>query len=153
MPTHRPRIAELSTAELAYLARRKAGTVRRQLEEAGVQPARRDGRTLWWNGRAAFQALLGRRDTAEERARLDRARAEAQERRNAIERGDLVTRAEVARANAEVDAVVKARILALPARVALDVASEADPARVRQILEEAVYDVLAAIARGEGAQA
>lgn len=147
MPTHREILAELSTSDLAYLARRKPGSVRRQLEEAGLKPVRVDGRTLWWNGRHAFAALLERRDTTTERSRLDRARAVAQELKNAQLRGELMFRSESARASIALARLTSGRMQMLPTMLAPRVAPESDTSKCWSILDDAIRAALEELAR------
>jgi phage terminase Nu1 subunit (DNA packaging protein) len=153
MPTHRPQLAELSTSDLAYLARRKLGSVRRQLEQAGLRPVREDGRTLWWSGREAFRVLTDRGpDATAQKARFDAARADAQELRNAQVRGELIPAADVDKVMIALATTASARLQALPARLARELAAEASPAGCQEILDRAVRSALEDLA-DEGARA
>lgn len=146
MPTHRPRITEFSTADLAYLAKRKPGSIRRQLEEAHLSPSRVDGRTLWWDARDVFRVLTARGpDATGERARLDRARAESQEMKNAIMRGELLHGAEVARVGTEILCAVKSRVMALRT-IGPAVRAVGSDAEAADLIEEGAREALTELA-------
>jgi phage terminase Nu1 subunit (DNA packaging protein) len=121
VPTHRRALAQLSTSELAYLARVKPETARKRLAAAGIEPARTDGRTLFFDARAALPALLGLGEglnPTAERARLDKARADAQELRNAQLRGELVPGDELEATLISLWTAASQRLQATPAKVA-----------------------------------
>lgn len=142
MPTHRPTIAQLSTSDVAWLAKRKPGSIRRQLETAGLQPVRQDGRTLLWDSRAAFRVLLDRNDVSAERARLDAAKADLAELDLKRRRGELVPADATDRVVIALATVVSSRIQSLPPALAPALAAEDSPQGCSAILEEAINRAL-----------
>jgi phage terminase Nu1 subunit (DNA packaging protein) len=92
-----------------------------------------------------------------ERARLDRARAEAQEMKNARERGDLVEGASLDRALIQLATLTSARVQAVPPAIAQQLAVESTPsgcericaAAIRGALEDLASEGDAAVARLE----
>lgn len=116
--------------------------------EKGVQPAREDGRTLWYAPRQALPVVLraGEANPFAEKARLDAARADMTELDLAERRGELVPVGDVEFGLAALLSGVRTRILAVPAKVAADVATETKPAVCHEIVERAVHEALEQIA-------
>ncbi len=86
-------------------------------------------------------------DPRHERARRDRAAAEALELRNRVRRGEVVEVAEVVRVWRELLVEVRAQMLALPARLAPVLAPEPDARLVADRLATAITDCLRGLAR------
>jgi len=66
VPTHKPSLRHLTTSQLGELTGRKTATVKRHLQAAGIDPVRVDGRSVWWDARAALAALFGAADEFEQ---------------------------------------------------------------------------------------
>lgn len=92
MPTHKRSLRLLSQSELAEVLRVDARTVRAKLAESGVEPAKTDGRTKFYDsGRAIRAVLLGAAlDLTAERAREHHERANKLALENAERRGRLI---------------------------------------------------------------
>ncbi len=86
-------------------------------------------------------------DPRHERARRDRAAADALELRNRLRRGECVEVVEVVRVWRELLAEVRAQLLALPTRLAPVLAPETDARLVADRLTTAVTDCLRGLAR------
>jgi phage terminase Nu1 subunit (DNA packaging protein) len=104
MATHKESVRVLSLSQLADASGRSAKTIRRLLAAApAIEPARTDGKTLWFETPAALRRVLGPApsdngevlDLAAERARLARMQADGQSMRNEELSGALLRREEV----------------------------------------------------------
>jgi phage terminase Nu1 subunit (DNA packaging protein) len=94
---------------------------------------------------AAAGGEAGAGDTAAltaERARLARLQGDAQEMKNAEQRGELLPRDEVTAAVVAAFTRVRARLLALPTRAAPLVASKRSLPEIKALLTELVYEAL-----------
>jgi phage terminase Nu1 subunit (DNA packaging protein) len=111
-----------------------------------VPPDGKSGRYNAWRLSTAMEALGGRDgaklDLTTERARLAKLRADAIAMKNAQMRGELLPFAEVLATNQAILSAVRARLLALPSRLAQPSALASDPAEVQELLRVAIYDVL-----------
>ena len=136
MPTHRATLAELSTSEIAYLARMKHETARRRLAEAGLEPVRTDGRSVYFDPRDALPVLLGvgKLDLSAERARLDRARAELAELDLAAKRGEYVRGEDVDAFTMGLVSTFAKALQAMPSKAAPEVRVTASDAEAEAIL-------------------
>lgn len=147
MSTKRRDLATLTTAELAFLTRRKGETVRSRLTETGVEPVREDGRTRWWDARAALPVLLAAEelDPRAERARLDRARAEREELEVARRRGELLERDDVIETWSAAAGTVKRILRALPKRLAARVPkfTQKMARDAQKVIDEALHELAA----------
>ncbi len=146
----------VSTAELmSWLALSREGV--RQLEERGI--ISRLGRGEWdlQDCTARYLTHLrgiaaGRRDEggtldlAAERALLARAQREHQAMRNAVLRGELLPRAEVTAAVRTAFGHCRARLLALPSKVAPRIVGLGAAAEVQEVIKGFVYEALAELA-------
>lgn len=120
MPSHKPELATLSITRLHELTGFARETITKRLE-GKLEPARRDGRTIYYYPRAALPLLYlleERLDASQERARLDRARSIAQEMKNALDRKELVSATAVVELWSRRIVMVKTRLRALPAQAA-----------------------------------
>jgi hypothetical protein len=148
MPTHREDLSRLSLADLERLTGLDRRTLRKRL--AGLEPAGGDGRTLLFDSRTALaRVYLGDSlDLTRERARLAAAQAEAQERENAVERGELVDAAEVETWLLRLLSAVVQRLRALPSKAAPDahaaVSIAESEARIRLHLDAALEELASA---------
>jgi len=96
----------------------------------------------------------GRLDPQQERARLDHLRSEAQELKNAQERGELVPGDDLQKALVALATAARSRILAVPSKLAQALAAAATPAEAHKIVEEALTEALEELAaEGDRAQA
>lgn len=81
-------------------------------------------------------------DLTDERARLAKAQADAQEMKNAQMRGELLPREDVDAAVAAAFARVRARLIGIPAKVAPVVVTMESPAEAQAAVRDAVYEAL-----------
>jgi terminase small subunit / prophage DNA-packing protein len=89
---------------------------------------------------------------ARERARLARAQAEAQETKNRVDGGGLIPLGDVEFGLTALLSGVRTRLLAVPAKVAAEVAAESSPAICHDTIERAVHEALEQIASVEVVQ-
>ncbi len=82
-------------------------------------------------------------DPAQEKARADKERADKLAMENARERGELVRASEVDAMIAEVDGIIRTNFLALPSRLASELAGMDDPRAVQVRLDEEIRSVAA----------
>lgn len=163
MPTHKANLTRLSIRSLAELTGFANETVSKRLREAGLTPVVRDGRTLIYETRPALRVLFATADPQAERARFDRARADAVELKNRQVRGELVPAADQDRAVIALATLTSSRLQGIPAAIAQELAATRKPAEAHAIVERAIHAALheladagqAAIeraARGEGSK-
>jgi len=121
----------VSYAQLTDLTNMSYRTLRRRFLDAGLQPVARGqgpgGADLWDSAAALKSIFLGAKDDLDaraEKARLDRARADYQEMRNAELQGELVSQGDI---NAQWFAVgrqIRDSILSIPDRISAQLAAE-----------------------------
>jgi len=99
----------------------------------------------WMLARAAGSSRK-RLDPQQERARLDSLRSEAQELKNAQERGELVPGDELERALVHLATSARSRILAVPSKRAQALAAVETPAEAHRIVEDALCEALQEVA-------
>lgn len=92
----------------------------------------------------------GKYNLAAERARLAAEQADAAAMKNDQARRELVPVADVVKVVSDEYSAVRARILALPTKVAPRVAAVTKPAEVRQIIDAAVREVLDELSYSDG---
>jgi len=123
----------------------------RELRDAGVIPDPREStldeaRTAYvrhLRTMAAGRTTAGPLDPQQERAALDRVRREAQELKNAQERGELIPGADGEKIVVDLATATRQRMLAIPPKTALLHAAAGDnPARHKEITEEAIVEAL-----------
>lgn len=138
MPTHKPDLSRLSISQLHQLTGRSRETIRRRLE--GLEPAARDGKTIWYEAREALPRIAGGEglDLSAERARLAREQADAQEMKNAVARGELVPADQIEGAWVALLSGVRTRLLAVCGKAA----PTAHAAETIAATEEAIRIVL-----------
>ena len=134
-------------AELTGLDRRKVTVALRDLPSTpGAHRARQ------YESRDALRILYaapggdGNLNPSQERARLDRVRADLAELDLARRRGELLPAAEVVAAWSEQVAIAKGRMLAIPARVAPGMIRCRDLRSAERMLKDAIYTVLEELA-------
>jgi phage terminase Nu1 subunit (DNA packaging protein) len=143
----------VSTSDLAAVLGLTDRRVR-QLREDGTLPEAGRGRFVLgaavqaYNGRLREQAA-GRQgadedapDLTDERARLAKAQADAQEMKNAQTRGELLPRGDVDAAVAAAFARVRARLVGIPAKAAPVVMTMESAAEAQAALRDAIYEAL-----------
>ena len=81
-------------------------------------------------------------DLGQERARLAREQADALEMKNAVTRGDLLVREDVDAAVTAAFARVRARLLAIPGKLAPVLLAFETPAEAQQAMRDAVHEAL-----------
>ena len=91
---------------------------------------------------AGRSAAYGVVDLTAERARLAAAQAVRAERENAVAEGEFLPRDEVHIAVTSAFALVRSKILALPSRMAPQVAPAMTPAEAQAMLKDACYEAL-----------
>lgn len=150
MPTHHRSLDLVSLSDLATLTRRDRRTIRKAL--AGVAPAKRDGKTIWYSAPVALDAIYTGTalDPQRERARLDAARADLAELQAATRRGELLEVRDVRDTWSRRVLAWKERLRALPAAATVYVPGF-DKAMARQLLRM-VDDTLTELADGKGSK-
>ena len=151
MPTVKADLSRLSMTQLAELTGRAHETVSKLLREAGLEPAARDGRTLYFTPRLALPVIfeIGTGLSLEaERARLAREQADGQAIKNAVSRAELVLAADVRSTWSAVVLTIKERLLSLPAHAVSKIPgfrksmAKALDGLVREVLTELAHDGL-----------
>lgn len=147
----RPReaLALLTTQQLAELSARKPPTVKRKLQEAGVEPVREEGNALFWDPKQALGVLFGsgdKLDLSDERARLAKEQADAQELKNAEARGELVPRSDVERVLVAAASGLSQRLRGVPSKVAPRVHAAATIAEAEEVIRQEIEEALSELA-------
>jgi phage terminase Nu1 subunit (DNA packaging protein) len=146
MPTHRDSVRMLSVSQLREATGMAAFTIVKRLRAAGLEPVARDGRTTRYDAQRALPILFVAGDPTAERARFDRVRADAQELRNQQLRGELVPAAGLDRTLIGFATRVTGRLLALPARIAHELAADHTPAGCQKLVYDALEHALQELA-------
>jgi len=151
MPTHGPDLTELSITQLAALTGCAKATTRSRLNAKGVKPVREDGRTLYYHPPTALPVILGQGEGLNpqaEKARLDRVSADLKDEELKRIRGETATRAEWEAATVALASALRARLLAVPAQIAAEVAAAGGkPAECHAIIERAQLEALGGLAK------
>jgi phage terminase Nu1 subunit (DNA packaging protein) len=149
LPTHAADLSHLTTSQLAALTGRKVPTVKKRLGEAGIEPSRKDGRSVWWESRTALAALFGseRLDLSAERAKLTRAQTEKTEIQLAEMRRESVPAGEVEAALVRLASTVVPRLRGVPSKVAPVAHSAQTIAATEQAIRDAIDEALEDIAQ------
>lgn len=111
MPTHKLDLSRLSISQLSAFTGFSTRTVVKRLE--GLDPAGNTGKAILYRPREALPRLYFYDNPLSEKMRLDGARADAQEMRNAVARGELIQAAEVGRIGTAIVSAVTMRVLGL----------------------------------------
>lgn len=111
---------------------------------AGVEPDGKAGKSDAWLMATAVRVMLDREeiDLTEEKARLTREQADKAEMENEVRRGELLERGLVDRAVIGAFARVRAKLLAIPAKLAPRMAREMDAAEAEGMIRASVIDTL-----------
>jgi hypothetical protein len=113
VPTHGPNLRRLSISQLVIITGRAPRTISEKLRAKAVQPVGQDGRTIYYDPRQALPVLYEALDSAAERTRLDAARADAQEMKNALARGETLQSHEADYVGTALVSALKMRMMAL----------------------------------------
>lgn len=143
MPTHKRDFSRVSLTDLGDLTGKPYRTVVKRLE--GLEPAAQDGKTLWYVAREALERIYGHVSPMAERIRLDASRADAQEMKNQVTRGELVPGVDVALVGATFLNAVKMRVMGLRTLGPLIRAAGSD-AEAAEILDSGARDALSELA-------
>lgn len=146
MPTHKLDLGALSLTQLSELTGSNLRTVAKRLREAGVETSRTDGRTLYFDPRVALPVVLGSGEglnPAAQKARLDSARADSEELKLRVRRGELIEAAAVFHGWAAMALAWKNRIRAVPAAATIRVSgfSKAQARQFRALLDETLTEL------------
>lgn len=133
-------------ADLTALDRR---TVARRLSPL---PGKAEGHTRVYDSAAALRVLYGgtegKLDPQEQRARLDKARADLAEMDLEVRRGQLVRAEVVAKTWSDLVTVAKSRLLAVPSRVAPELVNR-DMRACEQVVRDAIHEALEDLSRDD----
>jgi phage terminase Nu1 subunit (DNA packaging protein) len=144
MPTSKPNLgARVSKQDLMDLTGMALKTITKRLED--VKPLEVTGREVYYRPREALPALYNFQNPQAERIRLDSARAEAQEMKNAVARGELIPGEEVSRIGTAVMSTVKMRVMALRTLGPAVRAAESD-GEASALIESAAREALSELA-------
>jgi phage terminase Nu1 subunit (DNA packaging protein) len=151
MPTHKRDLTALSITDCAWLARCAKETASKRLKEAGVEPVRQDGRTIYYDPREAVPVLLGveKLDLSAERARLAKEQADAQQMKNAELRGEMVLGSEVEVFLAGLFSAVRMKVLAVPAKAAPEAHGAGSIAETESVIRGFLVETLETLSAGE----
>ena len=131
MPTHKTNLSVLSVHQLSLITGKAYNTVKRLL--AGVEPVRKDGRTLFYSTPAALAAIY--REKAEsERERLDRVRADKVDFDLAVARGAYVAAEGVRIALNEAMRIIASNEDAIAGRLAQKLVNMTSAGSIRKLL-------------------
>ena len=142
------RISLFSLADLEQITGVTYKTIRKRLDTEGVEPAKRDGRTLYYEPRPALEAIYctGPGALDRERTRLAKEQADAQELKNAESRGELVPASQVEAMWVRLFSAARIRLLAVPSKVAPLVVGLEREAEVEAIVREHQTEALQELA-------
>ncbi|MBW2053498.1 MAG: DUF1441 family protein [Deltaproteobacteria bacterium] len=141
---------EISINQLMEISGMSYRTIKKRLE--GLSPERKEGRAYLYESTKVLPILFNwkpaKRDLVlnEERARLAKEQADAQELKNAQLRGQLIPAADVAEAWSKIVVAVKQHVLALPSRLAQMLETVETRAGKQAIMEAEVKKALEALA-------
>lgn len=141
---------KLNQAQVAYQQGVTERTIRNWEESEGLPCDRSSGAPEYDD--AACLSWRIERDTggsySAERTRLTKEQADKAEMENALNRGDLIERAEVVREVGGIIHAVKTRLLALPSQLSSYLANK-DAADIQGQLTDAIYETLSELAEGD----
>jgi len=154
VPVQKADLSRLSITQLVELTRKDNRTITKRLRESGLKPIAQDGKTIWYAPELALAVIFGGAslDPAKELAKLNAAKREMLELQLSEKRHDLVPAVDVDHGYIALATSVSALMLSLPSALALELASEPNPAKCQEILEKAVHGALTDLANA-GARA
>jgi phage terminase Nu1 subunit (DNA packaging protein) len=138
----------LTVAQLAAAAGLSQTATRQRL--ANLTPYRGEGRVQTFDATEALPQLFNagdRLDASQERARLDKARADLAELELVTRRGELVPVAEVAATWSARVVRAKGRLLALPARLSPEMVRVSSQRDAERLIRAAILDALRALSQ------
>lgn len=146
MPTHKPDLSRLSISQLREVTGCSYKTIVKRLE--GLAPADEDGKTVWYLAKEALPRIYGYDNPLAEKIRLDAARADAQEMKNAEARGEQIPGEQIDEYLFRLIGAFVQRIRAIPPKAAPEVRAGASDAEAEAILtafhDEALTELAAA---------
>jgi phage terminase Nu1 subunit (DNA packaging protein) len=144
MPTHKPSLALLTTNQLSQLTGRSYRFIKAAL--AGLEPASKTGRSLLYRPQEALPLIYAKADGLDlnaERARLAAVQADRQTLALRCERSEVIEMPAAVRFWQSCITASRARLLALPSRIASEVpVSEDTRAAVSDVAQRLVYEAL-----------
>lgn len=140
-----PDLRRLSISQLQSITGKSPRHIAEKLRGTGIQPVATDGRSVFYDPRQALPVLYEADSPGAQKSRLDRARADAQEMKNAVSRGELVPEANVGLVGTTIIAAVGMRVMGLRTLGAAARAAGSD-AEAAQIIEDGARDALTEIA-------
>jgi len=140
MPTHNSDISALSLTQLMEITGKSYPTLKKHL--ARLEPVRVDGRTKYYDATQAINAIYSTVSPAEEKARLDRLRADKVELELEEMRGKLVHVDKISTHWANVANLIRTRMLAVPTKAAPLVKGAGTLAEIKETLEVLIHDAL-----------
>lgn len=141
----RPRLNEVSLAQLSELLGERTDTIKRKLFEIPpVAMARRGHRAVFPSRAALERLLLGNEvmSPAQERARRDRADAELKELELKVRRGELIATDQPRRAIISLASMTSARLQGIPSAIARELAAESKPAVCEAVVRREIWRAL-----------
>ncbi|MFZ2804714.1 MAG: hypothetical protein WA001_05890 [Patescibacteria group bacterium] len=143
MPTHKPDLTQFSISDLHDITGFAPRTIVKRLE--GLDPVAQDGKTIWYAPRVALARLYDYESPLADKSRLDRARAEAQEMKNAEVRGALIPESNIGFVGTGIMSAVKMRVMGLRT-LGPAVRAAGSDAEAAEIIEAGAREALTEIA-------
>lgn len=149
MPVNRPSWNRATLSQLVEATGMDKEPIRRRLNaHPAIEPLLRTGTAVYYDTPTALTRIFlgeGALNPALERARKDRADAELKELSLRERRGELIECADADRGELALATIVSGRVMAIPSKIAMEIAAESDPAVCHEILhrecEEAMRDL------------
>jgi phage terminase Nu1 subunit (DNA packaging protein) len=143
-----PDLSALSISALYELTGRERRWIKKRLADRGVAQLKRDGRTILYPAREALDAIYDREgiDPATEQARLHQARRELAELELAEKRRELLPADQVETTWTRFASTVRAKLLAVPAKTAEELAAATEARECHAVVEAAIHEALEALA-------
>lgn len=142
MPVKRDRY-ESSISDLRDMTGKAWTTITKRL--ASLKPLRETGNTVIYRTKDALELIYGAEDPLAEQKRLNSARADAQEMKNAVMRGQLLQEPEVGLVGTTIFSAVKMRVMGLRTLGPLVRATGSD-AEAADVIEAGARDALSELA-------
>jgi phage terminase Nu1 subunit (DNA packaging protein) len=137
----------ITIAELAIQTSLHVRTVARLLGDAGLTPIGKNGRAIHYDSEKALKAIFRSGDSSKER--LEAAKAELAEIELAERRGELLSRSNVIELWQRGISAFRARMLAIPSKIAGQFAPPGKLQQAEEALTQAIHEALAEVA-GDG---
>jgi len=142
---------KMTMAQLVAATERSDEFIRKSLRQhPEIEPLNTTGREVYYPARAALERVFfgieGAPDPFREQSRLNRAKAEREEFNLRVLRGEYLPLGELQRAIGVVLLAHRDRLRALPSRLSVEIAAEADPITCREMMLSAIDESLNEIA-------